>query len=86
VLFQALLEIRWTAVLTVDMNRRAATKYDSLNKAHEKKLMELWSFLMPGKQLSARKSTDWQRIGFQGTDPATDFRGMGVLGMNMMRI
>ena len=36
---------------------------------------------MPGTELEARRTKQWQDIGFQGKDPATDFRGMGVLGL-----
>ena len=32
-------------------------------------------------ELTQRVTADWIRIGFQGPDPATDFRGMGVLGL-----
>ncbi|KAI6198268.1 hypothetical protein M3Y99_01892800 [Aphelenchoides fujianensis] len=28
-----------------------------------------------------RKSNQWQEIGFQGEEPATDWRGMGILGL-----
>lgn len=28
-----------------------------------------------------RMSSDWENIGFQGTDPSTDFRGVGLLGL-----
>ena len=28
-----------------------------------------------------RFGTHWEAIGFQGTDPATDLRGVGVLGL-----
>lgn len=28
-----------------------------------------------------RKGSHWQLVGFQGSDPATDFRGTGVLGL-----
>ncbi|KAK5981616.1 Engulfment and cell motility domain containing protein [Trichostrongylus colubriformis] len=28
-----------------------------------------------------RKGNHWQDVGFQGTDPATDFRGTGILGL-----
>ena len=28
-----------------------------------------------------RVSKQWQDIGFQGDDPKTDFRGMGMLGL-----
>ncbi|KAJ3329335.1 ELMO domain-containing protein 2 [Blyttiomyces sp. JEL0837] len=62
-----------------DLNARAATKYDSTNKAHERKLMELWDMAMPNEKLTSRISDQWTKIGFQGSDPATDFRGMGYL-------
>ena len=32
---------------------------------------------MPGHELKARYSDQWKEIGFQGNNPATDFRGMG---------
>nr|CAG4646461.1 EOG090X0AMT [Macrothrix elegans] len=57
------------------------TAYDSSNLDHEEKLLELWSNLMPERKLEARVSEDWKDIGFQGEDPKTDFRGMGMLGL-----
>ncbi|KAJ3414145.1 hypothetical protein HDV05_007007 [Chytridiales sp. JEL 0842] len=65
-----------------DLNARAATKYDTSNKAHERKLLELWELAMPNEKLEKRLSDQWTKIGFQGQDPATDFRGMGVLGLD----
>ncbi|CAH0394739.1 unnamed protein product [Bemisia tabaci] len=59
----------------------AGTHFDSSNKDHEAKLMELWSLLKPDAPLRSRVTKQWQEIGFQGTDPKTDFRGMGVLGL-----
>jgi hypothetical protein len=32
---------------------------------------------MPGHELKSRYSEQWKEIGFQGKNPATDFRGMG---------
>ncbi|KAI9207472.1 ELMO/CED-12 family-domain-containing protein [Polychytrium aggregatum] len=68
--------------LTHELNARAATRYDPENKAHERKLLELWDLLMPEEPLEDRVSKQWQKIGFQGTDPATDFRGMGMLALD----
>ncbi|KAJ8325805.1 hypothetical protein BDV3_000958 [Batrachochytrium dendrobatidis] len=64
------------------LNERAATRFTALNPLHEKKLLEIWDVLSPDKPLSHRISLDWQQIGFQGQDPATDFRGMGVLALD----
>jgi len=61
---------------------RAGTKYDPTDDTHEQKLLDLWSFLMPHQSLKSRISEQWKDIGFQGTNPATDFRGMGMLGLD----
>ncbi|XP_061440882.1 ELMO domain-containing protein 2 isoform X4 [Rhineura floridana] len=55
--------------------------YNSDNKEHEEQLMELWNWLMPHEKLKARITKQWCDIGFQGDDPKTDFRGMGMLGL-----
>lgn len=65
-----------------ELNSRSATKYDPVNVNHEKKLMELWNLLRPNIQLQSRRSKQWIQIGFQGDDPTTDFRGMGILGLD----
>ncbi|KAI8053081.1 Engulfment/cell motility [Syncephalis plumigaleata] len=65
-----------------ELNSRANTKYDSTVAAHERKLLELWDLLMPHEKLDARHSRQWQKIGFQGKDPATDFRSMGMLALD----
>ena len=36
--------------------------------------MLLWDLCFPNRKLSNRISNDWKEIGFQGTNPATDFR------------
>ncbi|KAI9282288.1 Engulfment/cell motility, partial [Sporodiniella umbellata] len=42
----------------------------------------LWHLMMPQEALTSRVSSQWIQIGFQGTDPATDFRGMGIQGLD----
>lgn len=66
----------------VEWARKVA--YDSANPTHEELLMRLCTLMIPERTLSARKCKDWQDIGFQGLDPATDFRGMGLLGLEQM--
>ena len=46
--------------------------------------MHLWKTVFPAKQLASRVSEQWKDMGFQGTDPATDFRGMGLLGLEQL--
>lgn len=82
-LYYALLNIRCTFSLTYDLNDRSQTRYDSSNKSHERKLYDLYAALLPSEpQPAARISDDWKRLGFQGQNPATDFRGMGVLALD----
>uniref|UniRef100_A0A1I7X4L4 OTU domain-containing protein n=1 Tax=Heterorhabditis bacteriophora TaxID=37862 RepID=A0A1I7X4L4_HETBA len=69
-------------------------KYDSGNEEHEKKLINLWELLMPDKPILGRIGKQWRDIGFQvkyfqfvnnvGDDPATDFRGMGILSLDQL--
>ena len=58
-----------------------STSYDDQNHEHETMLMKLWNGMQPDNPLPARKTKQWQTIGFQGEDPKTDFRGMGILGL-----
>jgi hypothetical protein len=66
-------------VVEVDTMRRIT--YDSENAQHEELLLFLWKQLMPGVPLTSRVTKQWTQIGFQGEDPKTDFRGMGILGL-----
>jgi len=55
-------------------------------RSMKKTLQTLWTLLKPGIDLPAQKSKQWSELGFQGMDPATDFRGMGYLGLlNLLR-
>jgi hypothetical protein len=56
-------------------------KYDTTNPKHEKLLKRLWDISFPDRKLKNRISPQWKDMGFQGTDPATDFRGGGVFGL-----
>ncbi|KAF9354784.1 hypothetical protein BGX34_010826 [Mortierella sp. NVP85] len=78
----ALEKVAATHQLAREINQRVHTKYDSTNPAHEKKLMMLWDLLRPHEKLVERYTKQWTEIGFQGNDPATDFRGMGMLGLD----
>eukprot|EP01094_Clydonella_sp_ATCC50884_P003111 TRINITY_DN1239_c0_g2_i2.p1 TRINITY_DN1239_c0_g2~~TRINITY_DN1239_c0_g2_i2.p1 ORF type:complete len:763 (+),score=221.94 TRINITY_DN1239_c0_g2_i2:184-2472(+) len=58
--------------------------YDKEKSEHEAQLMELWRAVFPDQELNSRVSEQWKQMGFQGTDPATDFRGMGLLGLHQL--
>ncbi|CAG0885083.1 unnamed protein product [Darwinula stevensoni] len=57
------------------------TQYDCNNTQHEAQLTNLWNALVPTESLPGRHGKHWSYIGFQGEDPASDFRGMGLLGL-----
>lgn len=57
-------------------------QFDSSDEEHENKLTRLWEALQPNVELESRISKQWKDIGFQGDDPKTDFRGMGLLGLD----
>ncbi|KAG0336166.1 hypothetical protein BG000_006859 [Podila horticola] len=78
----ALDRIASTHQLAREINQRVHTKYDSTNPTHERKLLLLWDLLCPNEKLTGRYTKQWTDIGFQGRDPATDFRGMGMLGLD----
>lgn len=46
--------------------------------------VQIWNSMIRDEPFSL-KSKRWSDIGFQGSCPATDFRGMGVLGAENLR-
>ncbi|KAI8424291.1 hypothetical protein MSG28_002841 [Choristoneura fumiferana] len=68
-------------LLLEEVEEMRKTHYDSSLPEHEEKLLKLWSLLVPNEDLESRVTKQWQYIGFQGDDPKTDFRGMGLLGL-----
>ncbi|NWT51749.1 ELMD2 protein, partial [Erythrocercus mccallii] len=77
----SLLQISGYKKLYLNVENLRKVPYDSENEEHEEQLIELWNLLMPHENLRARISKQWCDIGFQGDDPKTDFRGMGLLGL-----
>jgi hypothetical protein len=72
------------------METLRTTAFDKTNKNHIDLLHSLWNLLCPNRSrvpLNSQgaddpiKSKSWGTIGFQGVDPSTDFRGMGMLGL-----
>ncbi|GMT03990.1 hypothetical protein PENTCL1PPCAC_26164, partial [Pristionchus entomophagus] len=60
------------------------TPYDVANSHHSSLLTQLWDLLNPSDPIDGMKSKRWGEIGFQGSDPSTDFRGMGVLSLHQL--
>eukprot|EP01065_Artemidia_motanka_P008279 TRINITY_DN14138_c0_g1_i1.p1 TRINITY_DN14138_c0_g1~~TRINITY_DN14138_c0_g1_i1.p1 ORF type:complete len:254 (+),score=88.73 TRINITY_DN14138_c0_g1_i1:99-860(+) len=69
------------AVANLSLAAVRSVSFSSDNPSHEALLMRLWDAMRPGVKLPARRCDEWDQIGFQGKDPATDFRGGGILGL-----
>nr|XP_054755119.1 ELMO domain-containing protein 2-like [Lytechinus pictus] len=68
--------------LVRDIEALKKEKYSTANPSHERSLQKLWDLMMPNTKLEKRITRQWTELGFQGDDPSTDFRGMGMLGLN----
>ncbi|KAA1099822.1 hypothetical protein PGT21_021931 [Puccinia graminis f. sp. tritici] len=51
---------------------------------HKHKFKELLKLLKPSQDYDTIPPKGWQEIGFQGTDPSTDLRGAGILGLDAL--
>ncbi|XP_068177394.1 ELMO domain-containing protein 2 [Antennarius striatus] len=76
-----LLQITGHSSLCVSVEDMRKQVFTSESQEHEAKLLKLWDLLMPAVKLESRITKQWGDIGFQGDDPKTDFRGMGMLGL-----
>uniref|UniRef100_A0A3B4TSY6 ELMO/CED-12 domain containing 2 n=1 Tax=Seriola dumerili TaxID=41447 RepID=A0A3B4TSY6_SERDU len=76
-----LLQITGYSSLYITVEDLRKEVFSSENAEHEAMLLKLWDLLMPTVKLESRITKQWGDIGFQGDDPKTDFRGMGLLGL-----
>nr|CAD2142921.1 unnamed protein product [Meloidogyne enterolobii] len=83
-LARSMRQIKGYQKLIQEVEERRLEIYCSKIEEHEKELLRLWALLKPDEPLTDRVSNQWQDIGFQGDDPATDFRGMGMLGLDQL--
>ena len=61
---------------------RAAVAYDPECDAHVDALRELWRLTFgPNRALPGLKCEEWKEMGWQGHDPATDFRSGGFMSL-----
>lgn len=61
----------------------ARLKYDPQNKIHQEALLHLYQISFPGV-FPELTSSDYIKIGFQGVDPSTDFRGGGFFSLQQL--
>lgn len=62
--------------------RIAGQTFDNRNKLHIRCLYTIFAKLTGNVVLGMKRfGQHWEEIGFQGSDPSTDFRGVGLLGL-----
>ncbi|EDQ89543.1 uncharacterized protein MONBRDRAFT_32351 [Monosiga brevicollis MX1] len=66
------------------LRARAKIAYDDSNADHQRLLQRLWTAMRPNQPYPGALSLAWRDLGFQGEEPATDFRGMGLLGLDAL--
>lgn len=80
-----LIDISKITAIKERVHARLNEPYNRENKGHESKLESLWEYLLPGQERQGgRLSKEWNRIGFQQSDPASDFRGGGALALDQL--
>ncbi|MEW5311722.1 MAG: hypothetical protein WDW38_003410 [Sanguina aurantia] len=63
---------------------KIAVRYDPDSLSHQSQLRLLWAAAFPGIPCTSLKSEQWKEMGWQGTDPGTDFRGAGIHGLECL--
>lgn len=82
---KCLSDIKGVNTLIAHVETLSATKFDTDNSEHEIKLQTLWETLLPGvERKDGRYSREWGHIGFQQSDPKSDFRGGGILALDQL--
>lgn len=63
------------------LKNRTKVYFDSNRLEHQEALRALWSSTFPGQELHGMISDQWKKMGWQGKDPSTDFRGAGFISL-----
>jgi hypothetical protein len=79
----SLKSLRLITVVSIKLSDLRKIKFSYDNSDHLKLLEQLWTQLKPNIRRSTTTliCSDWAELGFQGKDPSSDFRGMGLLGL-----
>ncbi|EOA31037.1 hypothetical protein CARUB_v10014187mg [Capsella rubella] len=64
-----------------NIKRRIEIPFDGSRMEHQDALKQLWRLAYPQRELPPLKSELWKEMGWQGTDPSTDFRGGGYISL-----
>lgn len=83
VLKESLVRIVQLENLISHVLKRARVPFSKSNQDHLIALQSFWANLH-GTPVPSIPDKKWQELGFQGPDPSTDFRGMGMLGLDQL--
>ncbi|KAG6521846.1 hypothetical protein ZIOFF_018979 [Zingiber officinale] len=62
-----------------NLRQRLDVPFNSSSVNHQDALRELWKLAYPNRELPSLKSELWKEMGWQGSDPSTDFRAGGFM-------
>ncbi|KAM0877406.1 hypothetical protein ACQ4PT_035536 [Festuca glaucescens] len=63
------------------LRQRSNVPFDCYTVQHQDALKELWKLAYPVRQLPPLKSDLWKEMGWQNSDPSTDFRAGGFMSL-----
>ncbi|KAL8150816.1 hypothetical protein V2J09_020624 [Rumex salicifolius] len=63
------------------LQSRLQVSFDGTLLEHQEALKQLWRLAYPNREIPPLKSELWKEMGWQGTDPSTDFRGGGFISL-----
>ncbi|KAF3322602.1 ELMO domain-containing protein A [Carex littledalei] len=63
------------------LKERLEVPFDGSRVDHQDALRQLWRLAFPDTTIPPLKSEAWKEMGWQGTDPSTDFRGGGFISL-----
>ncbi|XP_078159991.1 ELMO/CED-12 family protein [Carex rostrata] len=63
------------------LKERLQVPFDGSRVDHQDGLRQLWRLAFPDTTIPPLKSEAWKEMGWQGTDPSTDFRGGGYISL-----
>ncbi|EUB64823.1 ELMO domain-containing protein [Echinococcus granulosus] len=81
---QSIIQIRGYRSLIVKADALKNLPFNTNEETHVVLLKDIWNSMIVDEPFSL-KSRRWSDIGFQGSSPVTDFRGMGALGAENFR-
>ena len=79
--------LRIISVARNEMEILRNESFDMYNDAHVDMLEGFWMDMKGSERtVSGIISPEWTSLGFQGNDPTTDFRSMGILGLHQLAL